>query len=640
MKNRKRLAVLMAGVHIKTYQHMFLEGIISQAFALNYDVAIFAPFMSYENKTEYQLGENRIFDLVNYEEFDAVLYAPCSLNNRLLCEIVENQLRERCHIPVIALESDNSQFHDIMVDDETAFELMTDHLIDKHHLTKILCLTGFEGNLQAELRLQGYKNSMQKHGLAIPEDYTIYGDFWKQAGIDLAEKIASGKIEKPEGVVCCCDTVAISLCNRLIELGVKVPQDILIVGYDAGSDAEENVPSITTYVRPIVDMGIQGVLKAHELITGEKAAPVRQDKGHPVLAESCGCGRDFKQTFEQRQKEIHDTEDFRKIFESIPMAERLNSTTTLNELLNKIMDHFYLINGFTDWYMCLCDGWDDISKNTDNPEDYNHYTDSMHLRISCTNYIGCVIDEVFPKSEILPVLHEDREHPRAYYITPLHFNERCFGYTALGYGDKPMAFDSLYHAWMRNINNALEFMRIRNNFNSMNQRLFTSSIRDTLTGIYNRHGYQHFSEELFEKAKKSAPEKKLLILAADLDCLKVINDTYGHDTGDIVLRNFARTLRSCLDRTRPLFRWGGEEFIVLCHAPLSEAVALADKLRRKIEETDICDQKRVTCSIGVSTWHSGMDHSEDELLQRADDALYRAKGNGRNCVFGESWIFS
>ena len=161
---------------------------------------------------------------------------------------------------------------------------------------------------------------------------------------------------------------------------------------------------------------------------------------------------------------------------------------------------------------------------------------------------------------------------------------------------------------------------------------------DPLTSCYNRAKYIASVKEAIRRAEQEGQPLSLMIM--DIDHFKSFNDTYGHDTGDIVLRNFARTLRSCLDRTRPLFRWGGEEFIVLCHAPLSEAVALADKLRRKIEETDICDQKRVTCSIGVSTWHSGMDHSEDELLQRADDALYRAKGNGRNCVFGESWIFS
>ena len=79
---------------------------------------------------------------------------------------------------------------------------------------------------------------------------------------------------------------------------------------------------------------------------------------------------------------------------------------------------------------------------------------------------------------------------------------------ALGYGDAVRAYDALYHAWSRNINNALEFMRIRNHFASINQRLFISSIRDTLTGIYNRQGFAHYADDIFARAKADPEHKK------------------------------------------------------------------------------------------------------------------------------------
>ncbi len=562
MKNRKKIAVLMAGVVHRAYQHMFLEGILSQARQLNYDVCIFSPFMNYDNESEYQLGENHIFDLVNYNQFDGVIYAPCSFNSSFLKNRIEQELLTVCTIPAVVLESDDPRFHCIMMDDVTAFEQVVNHVIEAHHLTKILCLTGFQGNMQAEMRLHGYRNAMQKHHLEIPNGYVVYGDFWKQAALDLAQNIADGKITPPEAVVCCCDTVAITLCNRLIELGFRVPQDIVIASYDAGSEASENVPSVTTYVRPIVDMGIQGVLQLHERITGEKAEPVRKDKGYLVPAESCGCGNNFQQKFEERQKAIHEIEEARKLFEDIPMAERLNAMPTLKALFDKIMDHLYLISGFQDFYLCMCDLWDDLSKNSEYKADYDHYTDRMHLRISCTDQIGEVTDQIFDKSELLPALHADRDQPRAYYFTPLHFNERCFGYTVLGYGNSIRAYDSLYHNWTRNLNNAFEFMRVKHNFSSMNQRLFTASIRDTLTGIYNRHGYQHYSAEIFEKAQLSKT-KKLLIFAADLDGLKVINDTYGHLEGDNAISVVANALNTCFSLNEICARTGGDEFLVI-----------------------------------------------------------------------------
>ena len=628
MKDRRRIAVLTAVVVYRTYQHLFLEGILSQAAELNYDVCIFSPFMSYENHTEYQLGENRIFDLVNYEIFDGVIYAPCAFNSNFLREQIEQDLKEKCHVPVMILEGDNQEYACIMVDDVTASEQIVSHLIETHHLEKILCLTGFQNNMQAELRAQGYKNAMASHHLEIPEGYIIYGDFWKQAALDLAEKIVLGQIEKPEAVVCCCDTVAITLCNRLIELGFKVPEEIVVVGYDAGKEAAENVPSVTTYARPIFGMGIQGVLKLHEMITGEQAVPVRIDKGYLIPAESCGCGEDFNQKFEERQKEIHEIDDARKLFEDVPMAERLNSMPTLNALFAKIMDHLYLVKDLNDFYLCMCDEWDDLSKNTDNKQEYNQYTEKRHLRIADTDHQGYITDEVFDKAEILPALHADREKPRAYYITPLHFNERCFGYTVIGYGDKIKAYDSIYQNWTRNLNNAFEFMRIKNNFNSMNQRLFMASVRDTLTGIYNRHGYQHYSQEIFSKAQKSET-KKLLIFAADLDGLKVINDTYGHLEGDNAISVVANALNTCFSLNEICARTGGDEFLVIgcdeyTEEDLKEYVQyINDFLMQYNAESD--KPYQVEASLGYVCQNITEADTLQTLMDEADARMYANK---------------
>ena len=629
MKIRKRIAVLMAGVSYKAYQHPLLEGIISQAYALDYDVVIFSPFMAYDNTTDYQIGENRVFELVNFNLFDAVIYAPCSFSNDAMRELVENILSKNCHIPVIALESDNPKYFDIMMDDFHAFERVVDHVIEEHHVRKIYCLTGFRNNLQAEERQLGYRHSMEKHGLPVPEDYVIYGDFWKQAAMDLAAKIYRGAVEQPEAIVCCCDTVAITLCNRLIELGFRVPQDIIIASYDAGEEAAENVPSVTTYMRPIADMGIRAVLQAHELITGEVAKPVRVDHGHIVTAESCGCGKDFQKKFEERQKEIRETEETRKLFEDCPMAERLNAASSLNDLLALIMDHFYLIQGWQDWYLCLCDRWDDLSRSDGSPEAYGSYTDTMHLRLDCTHRWGRIVDQEFQRTDLLPVLHTEREKPRAYYITPLHFNARCFGYAALGYGDAVRAYDALYHAWSRNINNALEFMRIRNHFASINQRLFISSIRDTLTGIYNRQGFAHYADDIFARAKADPEHKKLLLIAADLDGLKSINDSCGHLEGDVAISTAASALNSCCTNGEICARTGGDEFLIIgCGAYTDEMLADYEKrIRELLHHFNENSGKpyQIGISLGIVCRSPGEADTLQSMTEEADIRMYRQK---------------
>ena len=629
MRLRKRLAVLMAGITNQSYQHMILQGIISQAYALDYDVAVFSPFLCYENLTDYQRGENKIFDLVNFDMFDAVLYIPCSFYSDTVRGYVTPTL-ERCHIPIIAIESDDTRYHCVQMDDRSAFAKVTEHLIEKHGITDIMCLTGFKDNYQAEERVKGYLDAMHRHGLDVPEDYIIYGDFWTGAATKLAEEFGNGIRPMPQAVVCASDNMAVALCNRLIELGVRVPGDIVISSYDAGPTSADNVPSITSYMRPIVGMGRRGVQKAHELLTGEVCELVKEDVGYLIPAESCGCGEDFQQRFDKRQRELKNFETYRSLYEDTPMAERLNAVTNLNDLLRMIIGHFYLINGLHEFYLCLNDDWDNPTKYGEDSPECEDYTEMMHLRISKLGPEQNLTPDLrFPRSDLLPVLQEERDEPTALFFTPLHFNARCFGYAAIGFGRKIMAFDSLYHAWTRNINNALEFMRIRNSLNSLNQWLFLSAVRDTLTGIYNRHGFMHFAEDVFKNAQENADSKQLFVMAADLDLLKHINDTYGHAEGDNALLVVANALNTCFECGEICARTGGDEFLVIGCADYEDGLIeeYVEYIEHFLDRYNASSDKpyQVGVSVGYICDPADPAKTLDDYIEEADSRMYANK---------------
>ena len=127
----------------------------------------------------------------------------------------------------------------------------------------------------------------------------------------------------------------------------------------------------------------------------------------------------------------------------------------------------------------------------------------------------------------------------------------------------------------------------------------------------------------------------LVMMMLDIDHFKRINDTYGHEAGDTVLAGFAALVRQNIKKTDPFVRWGGEEFIIICDGTtLPEAAAIAERLRGCVAESDILEQQRVTCSIGVASWHGAHD-TERTLMARLDTALYQAKNTGRNRVVME-----
>jgi diguanylate cyclase (GGDEF)-like protein len=157
---------------------------------------------------------------------------------------------------------------------------------------------------------------------------------------------------------------------------------------------------------------------------------------------------------------------------------------------------------------------------------------------------------------------------------------------------------------------------------------------DTLTGCVRRHAFESLLEHARERAQRVGSALSLLVI--DIDHFKQINDSHGHIAGDTVLRRFAGTIRARLRSSDVFARLGGEEFaVILNDTDETGSLRVAEDLRGAIEEMDLAQLSpiaRVTISIGVSTVSGKGVPSTDEMVERADRALYAAKHAGRNRV--------
>lgn len=160
--------------------------------------------------------------------------------------------------------------------------------------------------------------------------------------------------------------------------------------------------------------------------------------------------------------------------------------------------------------------------------------------------------------------------------------------------------------------------------------LETLATRDPLTGVFNRREFVHQAQQALAQAQRHGHE--LAVLMVDLDHFKSVNDRFGHPAGDEVLRQVTRLMSQSVRQTDCLARLGGEEFALLLPCtPASNALHLADKLRQKLADTPIEPLgEPITASLGLSCLTAGQHLTLDTLLQRADQALYRAKDLGRN----------
>jgi two-component system cell cycle response regulator len=161
------------------------------------------------------------------------------------------------------------------------------------------------------------------------------------------------------------------------------------------------------------------------------------------------------------------------------------------------------------------------------------------------------------------------------------------------------------------------------------------SVTDQLTGLYNRRYMAQHLNTLLAQAAESGRTLSFLIL--DIDYFKLVNDTHGHDVGDDVLREFAHRIVHNVRNVDLACRYGGEEFVVIMpDTDLAFAYMVAERLRQEVAQVPFQIEKapgklEITISIGVTTSEGKIDTAES-LLRRADQALYKAKRDGRNRV--------
>jgi diguanylate cyclase (GGDEF)-like protein len=193
--------------------------------------------------------------------------------------------------------------------------------------------------------------------------------------------------------------------------------------------------------------------------------------------------------------------------------------------------------------------------------------------------------------------------------------------------------DELDHLRNNLVDTALTIGRLLSELEEKNRELQELAYYDPLTGLPNRRFFFEHASIIFEEVKRY--EKPLSLLIMDIDHFKKINDTYGHDVGDVVLKTFADVLRGIVRKSDICARFGGEEFVVLLpNTNLEGARVLAERIRTTVAKNTVEHGSIVivfTVSIGISQYRKGMQ-SIDELIKEADSALYRAKEGGRNRV--------
>ena len=641
MKKRKLIGLIIPSPE-EAYQQRVMKGVFEQCNHYDYDVAVFSSLVPVSHTmSDYLKGESTIYGLMNLDKLDGIIVVTlsvCKDGKKWLYDELLERLKDY-NKPVISLDLPFGDYETVYTDDRAAFSVITEHILDVHQCKNVYFLTGHKGHDVSKERLAGYIDVLERRGLPVNEDNIFYGDFWYSGGEQLADKIEKGKVPMPDAVICASDHMAIGLANRLVKHNIRVPEDIIVTGFDATAEAAINDLTITTYRPEIGEAASKAVDAIVRQIEPELYKADVSAKRHTGLriCGSCGCHenlRYIKYRLNDSLYNVHQNFGDDSIREKIGisrllesyMYEDLTNASDPEECLRKIYHETFLIRPFSMYYLCLREDWLDVEEGK-----ANDYPEHMKIVISATDheesdfiakgdYATNHSEDIFETKQMLPQIYEERKEPAVFYFTPVHFIGDSLGYSVL---QCPLSqehkINHVFRNWVRYVNNALKMVSVQNKL-----RMFSE--RDAMTGLYNRRGMRAQLNYICKSVQKG---DSIIAFVIDMDGLKAINDVYGHDEGDYGINVIANVVNSITRSNELCIRAGGDEFYIIGIANYAkdegrEREVLLKTLLDKHNRTS-AKEYEVSASIG---YHMDIYQSEEQIkdiLRIADQRMYESK---------------
>ncbi len=641
MKKRKLIGLVLPSPE-EAYQHRLMKGIFKQCNEYDYDVAVFSTLVSVSHPfQEYLKGEAAIYDIMNLDELDGIIVGTlsvCKDGLTWLADVLLEKLKDYKK-PVISIDLPLDGYETVYTDDCAALSKITAHVLDVHGCKNIYFLTGMKGYDVSEERLSGFVKEMERRGLTVPEDHIFYGNFWYNSGEDLAEKIAAHEVDMPDAVICASDHMAIGVANRLMKHGIKVPEDIIVTGFDATAEAAINELSITTY-RPDVDIAARKAVNAirRQIEPDAYVEEISSTSQNGIrICASCGCQENVAYVKSRLNdslynvhqnfydKEVKQRAGISRLLESY-LYEDLTGTMEPEECFEKIYHSSDLIKPFSHYYLCLREDWLDIEEGME-----GIYPKRMKMVIRATecgdmdimsegDYATNASEEIFDTEKMLPQIYDERKEASVFYFAPVHFIEDSLGYFVLQCPlTQEYKINHVFRNWIRYINNALKMIVVQNKL-----RIFSE--RDAMTGLYNRRGMETQLGSIFKHVHSN---QKLFTCVIDMDGLKNINDVYGHDEGDVAIGIIANIVNTITKSNELCVRAGGDEFYIIGVGSYpgdeeKERCRLMSELLQKYNSTS-AKAYELSASIGCCIVPYESEHQLKDALRTADKRMYDNK---------------
>lgn len=601
----KKIALISDGWK-RLFTYSWADGIMSYAKEKGENICLyqFNTNGNWSRDRKYNNAEYKLYTLPNYEDYDGIVFDGTNTTDQTQLGKIVARLKS-LQIPVVSISYAIDGFYYVGNDNKRLFRNMIDHLYQEHNCRDFVFAGGPDYNYENQMRCEAFKEAMKEYGISDEGRY-LFGDYDFGTGVRyIQEWISQGK-KMPEAFVCANDNIAAGICSEAEKRGYKIPRDFLVTGFDNLDKAAYYKPQISTVEHNRGNIGKAALDILLKVWNGEKVERFHYFNSECIFSESCGCSNSGRINYRDYAKWMIEY-TVKKEYEEESVVELENHIAECNNYND-------LIKNFAEYILSLkCDGiYIVVDKRLLEAEmDTVFPTDCYDQKNLVIGYAAEKNGEIHLKdTAALNHYLEENEFQTFFVYISIHFREQLVGYTVLK--NPAFLYDNhnfydVHSAFVSELENLYKRTKLKNVYN-----------RDSLTKLYNRVAYHEMIIPLFDKLQQQ--NRQCAMVFFDVDSFKIINDTYGHEYGDMVLKKIACVLEQNKPQNSFVYRFGGDEF----------AVFIPDTTMEKCLDFVQCvhsilTPQQINVSHGIIITDPKKNLSLDEYLVMADKKMYQIK---------------
>lgn len=593
------------------------------------DLFVFSSYATYSQDEFTRNSENSIYGVADYSFFDAAIVYGSGMNSNGAFDEILRKCKE-ADIPVVVQGEEVDGLSSVTVNNYVGMRGLCDHLIEKHNVKDVVFIAGPKENADSNLRLQAVRDSLEAHGCGLDEENVCYANW--EGGLVYSHIMSNYKDKKenlPDAIICANDPMALFAIMFFEMIGIKVPEDVIITGFDNLNEGRVFYPSLATVDQCYSKQGNECAKIVLDLICDKNQERKEVIPCVAVYGESCGC---INSNNEEEIRKMLGHDIWVRKFDVENMQGReshlTNCILSSDEYENipmKMQDDFFSSMGSEgeDFHILINPGYKKLKYMDESIPNNSEPSYSVSLDVLASRTDGVVNTEKTIKTKKLFPGYKGKGKGKTYVFSPIRIGSSVIGYMVMGH-TKGSFVDKKYIDFIGHINKALTQYQNNIKLARLNEKLSELMQKDSLTNVKNRVAYDNYIARM-DNVIAMGIENQVAVVMCDINNLKVINDNLGHDAGDVYIKNCCNLMCGIFKHS-PIFRTGGDEFVIIIStADFAVRHERLEELRNKMEE--IASSKtsplmNLSIATGISDFDPQKDKSILDAVKRADALMY------------------